>query len=275
MPRGNSNPYKVKMDRSPDSYRIAPVQSKLQLTPDTNPNAPDSYHMQSKPSKKNKKKQMYQQAQQLQLQQLKQQQLQQQQQQQHHQPQKQQQQQQQQQKQQQQQQHQEDDGDKPMGRNEPEDYQMGPIRHRQRSMHQQSNRPFKNNNYNNYNNYNMPQNNHQYERQQPRKQQQPFRPPNGFPIENDDDSPDSDRVLLPRRKQQLRLLKQQQQQQKQKQQQQQPQFHGHPHQQQQNYNAFPFQKHQGNYKTFFLSFCVSYLPMDSPHRVKGCMVLNP
>jgi len=50
--RMRNNPYKVSMDRNPDSYRIGPARTRLQLTPDTNPN-PDSYQM--KPPKIQKK----------------------------------------------------------------------------------------------------------------------------------------------------------------------------------------------------------------------------
>ena len=50
-----SNPYKVAMDRNADSYRIHPsARSRLQLTPDTNPN-PDTYQLKPKKLKKVKK----------------------------------------------------------------------------------------------------------------------------------------------------------------------------------------------------------------------------
>ena len=51
-----NGPYKVSIDRNPDSYRIGPaVSSRLQLTPDTDPN-PDSYHLQPKKMPKMVKK---------------------------------------------------------------------------------------------------------------------------------------------------------------------------------------------------------------------------
>jgi hypothetical protein len=42
--RLRNTPYKVSVDRNPDTYRIGSPRSRLQLTPDTHPD-PESYHM--------------------------------------------------------------------------------------------------------------------------------------------------------------------------------------------------------------------------------------
>ena len=242
MTRRNKNPYKVSMDRNPDSFRIPPTRNKLQLTPDTpSPSSdPDSYQMKPKMNKNKMKKTISMPKPGKNSGKMK--------------------------NNNGENNNNDSNNESPSGRNEPDPYQTEPMRNKQCSLFDSPNRPYNNYNHNNYNNNNNYKNfdgpykssklnfynNYDGPSQSFSRQNGPKSPiqfPTGFLIDDDDNSnsnnynsnsnpndyKNSNRVLLPRRQQQLKQMQQQQQQQQQQQHNQQPH----------NLNAFPFKKPDG------------------------------